>query len=293
MITCYCKNCGKEFKTFECTKKKFCGHDCWYEYSRKQHDEEKIKKCKFCQKEFRPKDKHQKFCSTTCADKFHSTQVGELSPNYKQVEVICESCGKRYKVKPSKVGKQRFCCYKCFNDWQRIDKEYKSRMTEVLIKNKTDGKMLAGNTMTKPHRIVMNELDKLNIKYECEYPVDKYLVDIYLVDYNIMVEVMGDYWHSNPELQYDISGKVQKERTARDTKKHDYVKENYNTELLYIWENDIIKNLNLCIDIILQTIKNNGKMEDYNSFNYEYDNTHNIRLKDNIIEYPYRIKSVD
>lgn len=293
MITCSCLNCGKEYKTFECTKKKFCGHDCWYEYARKQHDKDKIKKCKFCQKEFRPNDKRQRFCSTTCADKFHSTQVGELSPNYKQVEAICESCGKRYKVKPSKVGKQRFCCHACFNAWQRKDKGYKDRMTKILKENKAQGKMIAGNTMTKPHRIITEELDKLNIAYECEYPVNHYLIDIYLLDYNMMIEVMGDYWHSNPELHYDISGKVQQERTKRDTKKHDYVKENYNIELLYIWENDIIKNLNLCMDIIKLAIKNNGKMDNYNSFNYEYDNKFNIKLKTNIIEYPYRNKSVD
>ena len=293
MIKCNCLNCGKEFETHKCTNKKFCSHDCWYEYNRKQHDKDKIKKCKFCQKEFRPKDKHQKFCSTSCADKYHSTQVGELSPNYKQVEVICQSCGKRYKVKPSKVGKQRFCCYACFNDWQRKDEAYKNRMADVMNTNKMDGKMIAGSTMTKPHRIVTEELEKLGIKYECEYPINKYLIDVYLTDYNIMIEVMGDYWHSNPELKYDISGKVQKERTNRDTRKHDYVKENYNIELLYIWENDIIKNLNLCMDLIKQSIKNNGILEDYNSFNYEYDDKFNIRLKENLIEYPYRTKSVD
>lgn len=176
---------------------------------------------------------------------------------------------------------------------RKKDNDYKDRMAKVLVNNKNNGKMIASNTMTKPHCIIADELDKLNIKYECEYPVSKYLIDIYLTDYNILVEVMGDYWHSNPFLQYDISGKVQQERTARDTKKHDYIKENYNIELLYIWEDDIIKNLKLCIDIILQSIRNKGIMENYNSFNYEYDELFNIKLKENIVEYPYRTKHVD
>ena len=47
------------------------------------------------------------------------------------------------------------------------------------------------------------------------------------------------------------------------------------------------------MDIIKQSIKNNGILEDYNSFNYEYDDKFNIRLKENLIEYPYRTESVD
>lgn len=293
MIVVTCQNCGKEFNTFECRKQKFCGSDCWYEYNKKKHEEKSKKKCPMCDKEFVPKYKEQKFCSRKCSDKHQTLLIGENNPHFKQVELECNLCGNKYMVKPSRVNSRKFCCPGCFNKWQKANDEYKDRMTKVLVRNKEEGKMFSNSTMTKPHRIIADELDKMNIRYECEYPVSKYLIDIYLTDYNIMIEVMGDYWHSNPYLQYDISGKVQQERTARDTRKHDYVKENYNVELLYIWEDDIIKNLKLCMDIIIQAIRNKGTLQNYNSFNYEYDELFNVKLKDSIVEYPYRIKHVD
>ena len=40
-------------------------------------------------------------------------------------------------------------------------------------------------------------LDKNNIKYKREYPIEFYSIDNYLTESKLMIEVMGDYWHSS------------------------------------------------------------------------------------------------
>lgn len=51
-------------------------------------------------------------------------------------------------------------------------------------------------TLTRPHRICIRVVDALGVRWEDEKQFGRYNVDIFLPDYNIAVEVDGDYWHS-------------------------------------------------------------------------------------------------
>ena len=286
MITINCENCGKEFTTHECRKQKFCCSDCWYEYNRKRHEKDNIKICKMCGKEFKAKNKGQKFCSRKCADKHQTTLVGEENPHFKRVKMCCEYCGNTYFDVLSRTKTRRFCSYACFNKYQQSDEHYKECMANVLVKNKNDGKMGAKYTMTKPHKMVLNELDKLGIKYVCEYPVKHYLVDIYLNEYDLMIEVNGDYWHSNPVLGYDTKEEVQKKRIRIDKSKRSYIRNHHNIEILYLWETDILHNICMCAELIKKYINQEGALENYQSFNYKLDENNNLLLNDNIILAP-------
>ena len=42
--------------------------------------------------------------------------------------------------------------------------------------------------------------------------------------------------------------------------------------MLYLWENDILKNLDLCYALIELYIKNDGNLINYHSFNYSLYN---------------------
>lgn len=65
-------------------------------------------------------DKH--FCNRKCQIDFYKNpenkKVGENSPKYSQVDVICEWCGKAFKSYKSTASIVRFCSAKCRNDWQ-------------------------------------------------------------------------------------------------------------------------------------------------------------------------------
>lgn len=289
MLTAICPNCGKEFTYYESQKKKFCCSECWYEYNKKTHDEVNKRKCKMCGEEFVPKNKEQQFCSRKCSDKHQSTLIGEDNPHFKQVAIKCEQCGIIFYDRASHAKHRRFCSYACFNKFQQNDEQYKIRMSNVMQKNKEDGKMISGYTMTKPHEMTVKQLEEMGIKYQCEYPIKYYLVDIYLPEYNLMIEVNGDYWHSNPVLGYDTNAEVQKKRIRTDKSKHSYIKNQYNIEVLYLWENDIMKNPDLCKALISKYIENMGILDNYHSFNYSLNNDDEIVLNNNVILAPIEI----
>ena len=83
---------------------------------------------------------------------------------------------------------------------------------------------------------------------------------------------MGDYWHVSP-LKYNenkyLINKTQQNGLLHDKQKHTYIKTHNNIEILYLWENDINNNIELCEKLILKYINNNGKLENYHSFNWE------------------------
>lgn len=108
---------------------------------------------------------------------------------------------------------------------------------------------------SKPHINFRNILEKLNISFKEEYVVDAWSFDFYLIDYNIYIEVDGDYFHSNP-IKYPNGPKTntQKINWYRDLKKNKYCKEK-NMILIRFWEYDIINNPELIEEVICKLKK--------------------------------------
>ena len=83
---------------------------------------------------------------------------------------------------------------------------YQHQYTEEQKRNLSKGvvKRLQSVDITNTSiQIAINDiLDNLNINYQREYPLDYYSCDNFLIDYNIIIEVMGDYWHGSP-LKYN------------------------------------------------------------------------------------------
>lgn len=136
------------------------------------------------------------------------------------------------------------------------------------------------HTDTKPQKIVNNILQNLNIKYTNEKIFGSYSADNYLDDYNLIIEVMGDFWHTNP-LTNKISYPLQEKRIVCDYKKRCFIKTKYNINILYLWENNLYKNLNVCLELIKLYLSFNGVLQNYNSFNYHLCNN-TIELNNNI-----------
>ncbi|HBA03773.1 MAG TPA: hypothetical protein DCW51_07405, partial [Clostridium sp.] len=79
---------------------------------------------------------------------------------------------------------------------------------------------------------------------------------------------MGTYWHTDPRKYKTINYDMQVDRIRRDKAKHSYFVNNKGIEILYLWEEDILNNTQLCGTLIREYIKNKGKLENYQSFNY-------------------------
>lgn len=131
---------------------------------------------------------------------------------------------------------------------------------------------------SKPQKMINDILDEMNIKYIGEYNCKYYLVDHYLSDYHLMIEVQGDFWHCSPLLSNKSNTSGIKGNLIKDKRKHTYVKNKYGIEILYLWEKDINENFELCKKLIELYINKKGKLENYHSFNYELHDDNKLEL---------------
>ena len=284
-----CENCGKlviqTFTQYNRAKHHYCSNKCQKEFQHKLNTEKRV--CEICGTEFEvSKLSTQKLCSVDCQHEWQKLQIGELSPNYNRETVKCEYCNKEYTVPQHKIksGQHLFCSVDCKRKWysevwsQDPDWKEKSRLRAVRLLQ--DGLI---NTNTKPQRDVNSILDNLNIPYINEGSFIYYSVDNYLPNHNLIIEVMGDYWHGNP-LKFSFnSNDIQTKRIQKDRAKHTYIKKYYDIEILYLWESDINNNPDLCEKIIKEYIDNHGVLNNYQSFNYRIENNE-LKLNTDLIK---------
>lgn len=286
-----CEYCGKEtYKTQTHMKRNthhFCSFECYQNYTKENSRE--YRKCKVCNDEFYVlKSSTQELCSYECRYEFYKTLVGIKNIKFKRIEVICRNCGKKHFVKRYAVNenKDNFCSNECQREWYKNfiyqTEEYKEKRRNIAIDMLQRGIF---NRNSSSIQIIINSLlDNISVKYTNEEKFVYYAVDNYLIDYNLIIEVMGDYWHSNPNKYSDFNklNNIQKDRIGRDISKNTYIKNHYGIYILYLWESDINKTINVCEKLIKEYIKNKGVLDSYNSFNYSLDNNNNLMLNNNL-----------
>ena len=118
-----------------------------------------------------------------------------------------------------------------------------SEATKELIRQKTFEQMKRGcftQLKSKCHIVMSQILDSLNIKYDEEKVAGVFSFDFYLTDYDLYIEVDGDYFHSNP-IMYPNGPvtKTQKINWFRDLKKNSFCQKE-GMRLYRFWENDIL-----------------------------------------------------
>jgi G:T-mismatch repair DNA endonuclease (very short patch repair protein) len=100
-------------------------------------------------------------------------------------------------------------------------------------------------------------LDDLEIKYHTQHAVREIraLYDFYLSDYNILIEVHGDFWHCNPLIERYSTPKyaAQISNLKTDKIKKDWCEKN-NIPLLIFWESDINDRPSWIVQQLLQQI---------------------------------------
>lgn len=253
------------------------------------------------------------FCNYQCYWKYKKEHAlrGKCNEQYNRIKTNCTNCNKEieiipynYNIKNSYGDNHNFCSQKCYLEYRSkyyigeksitynrvITDEDREKMRLTVVRNL--GK--ADRLNSKIQLSVNNILDKNNIKYEREYVIKYYSIDNYLTEYNLIIEVMGDYWHTSP-LRYGkdkyLINEIQRKGITHDKQKHSYIKNHLDVEILYLWEKDIEKHSDKCEALILKYINENGILQDYNSFNYSLVNNQ-LMLNENII-IPYQKRSAD
>lgn len=122
--------------------------------------------------------------------------------------------------------------------------------TFKAIHTKANSLNLSRDVSTYIEREVSNILQKLTIPYEAEVKIRGFIVD-FLLDGKKVIEVQGDYWHCNPALYDRPKDDIQRKKLKQDRMKRGCLNElGYN--ILYVWENDLNKNMDQVIEQIKQ-----------------------------------------
>lgn len=98
--------------------------------------------------------------------------------------------------------------------------------------------------MTWPEREFQKLLIELGIKYETQKIVGKKIFDFYLPEYNMIVEVDGDYYHANPLLFEEGSLNKMQERNLRNDKFKESLASGLGYKIERVWEYDLKNNYN-------------------------------------------------
>jgi G:T-mismatch repair DNA endonuclease (very short patch repair protein) len=240
----------------------FCSTNCRNLYMKNNNPnpiKEKIKvECAICNEQFvvnKAKYENQDnfFCSRKCYNDYrHIHYNKDKIYNYQNLIVDCAQCGKELKTCSYDISNRNnlFCSQECY--WEHRRNNY----SKLYFINNLSSKE------TKPEKLVREYLENKNIKYYQNLPMfRRYYVDFYLKDYKTIIEVNGDYWHSNPKIYSDNKktlNEFQEYKIQKDIDRENYIRsKGYN--IYVIWECDIYENLEYYMGDILDCIKIDNK----------------------------------
>lgn len=205
-------------------------------------------KCEQCNK----LHTNKRFCSRDCTREWIARNYkGENNSRYKRFKANCSTCNTKKFVNKYKLLNQKnfFCDKKCNNKWlscNQIGKNnpnYGNKLSKISIQKIRDRtiKQLKNGEIgfcdTLPERLVENQLLFNNILYVKQYVYKLGIADFWLPETNIIIECDGDYWHSLPKA------------IIRDKKQTEYL-ENEDYTVIRLWERDIKKDVEGCLEWI-------------------------------------------
>lgn len=196
-------------------------------------------KCNHCFKTFSRKPSaigEKNFCDRKCYGEW-SSQINSL-----KVEKICETCESSFTVHRNRSKSAKNCSKECHYKWLS-EVYYKTEKGKAhAIKGGINSTLNQKYSNTKPERILKEFLIHEDIEYKDQYLMyDKFIVDFYIPEKNLVIEVFGDYWHANPKF-YGGCGKPltkqQEKQIKKDNSRKAYL-EKCGHRFLIMWEDDI------------------------------------------------------
>jgi very-short-patch-repair endonuclease len=117
--------------------------------------------------------------------------------------------------------------------WQSV--ELKEKQRENILNRFLEKKQ---NKPTALEITFGNLLEVLKLKHQFQYIVDNRTYDFYLNDFNILIEVDGDFYHCNPKKYKEPIYESQLVTIKNDALKNQIAKD-HGVTLLRFWETDI------------------------------------------------------
>ena len=246
-VNAICKQCNKSFKVIksDLEKRIFCSKECDSKYRHISGTQEiRCDECGIKFKKIKSGIKDYNFCQLECLSRWNSKK------NNKSL-VTCYICSKEHYVKNVQSKTYKTCSLDCHYKYLKelgSSDEYREKMRLNALKSLQSSK----KSDTKPERMVKEYLIKNNINFESQKDMyDKFVVDFYIIEKDIILEVYGDYWHSNPDIYNEVNkpNDMQIRQSKRDKSREAYLKKCGHT-FLKIWERDIYDNIEEAMKII-------------------------------------------
>jgi G:T-mismatch repair DNA endonuclease (very short patch repair protein) len=182
-----------------------------YQFDGKQYSIERV--CPICNQKIQTKSKDKTICCRNHLNKLKGTS-------------LCKSCSLKLQTGEGNpfYGKKH-------------TKKSILKMTKTLTKNPRKF-----SSSSKPETVIFNILKDMDYDVKKSHRVSRYICDIFVKKFNLIIEYNGDYWHCNPKKYEQDYKHPHKKKTAsqiwdEDKKRIDnLIKLGYNLEV--IWESD-------------------------------------------------------
>lgn len=185
---------------------------------------------------------------------------GKYKDREQAVEISCKQCGNNVKKKPAHVKRggnyAKFCSPSCATKWQYANTDFGEKAITAYkqLLATPEGKLAHQERSMKGYLAASSgkrtsieikmaeELTARGIEYIEQYNLgDKFALDFFIPEYNIVIECDGDYWHTRPEA------------IRRDKRKNAYVKA-CGFSMYRFWEREINADVEACVDVVMAEI---------------------------------------
>lgn len=269
-VECKCKNCLEDININRFERNVFITYKfCKKCDNRRIKNKFKIVNCVICNKEILYKDVKFSTCGDIkCLEEYRSSINDNIKKTHWTLGVNKDDIINKRIVK-RKDNDIKF--NRKYVPWNKGKTGIYSKETIEKIRNATINQMKNGNIKkTGIEKKIEELLISNNINYIYSFVYEKRQFDFMLKDYNIVIEVQGDYWHSNPkfwDVNFNDSSKKKLYETQLMKLKDDIIKksiiEKSKYDFVTFWEYDINNNISDVKNILFDMInKNKNKNKD-------------------------------
>jgi len=256
----YCKNCGEKI-----IKNRFDSNN-FYTYKFCDNcDNKKIRslykeiECIICKKIVYKKDIIYSTCGDeNCINKHKKTTYKNIKDTHWSKTDKKEEIQNK-KVKTRLENDKKF--KRKYIPWNKGKTGIYSKETIEKIRNATIRQMKEGKIKKSSQEKIFEKFlidNDINYKYSVIFKKRQY--DFLLIDYNLIVELQGDYWHANPKF-WDVFNDDNTKKKLYETQiikiKDDIIKkkiiDDSEYKFIVFWEHDIINNF----DYVIKTLIDN------------------------------------